>query len=164
MWSETALSTKRTPPLQVGVIVCYTVVTRQLPPPPSALYPKRQMFPMIRLLLLLLRSPPFSFFCTSCAPNIAHIFVYVVGNYSKSKPALLPSSSSVWGGVLVVGLSAATTCQPPWHASTAAMTLLGEDQVSLNTPPPPFPPSITARLAGEEFLPLTLNVIDVSVL
>lgn len=89
---------RQPPPLEAGVIVCYIVVTRQLPLQP-ALTQSARYFPWWDLS----SSSPFS----SCAPNIAHLFVYVVGNCSKSKPGLLPL-------VLVAGLSAATTCQLPF--------------------------------------------------
>lgn len=50
---------------------------------------------------------------SSCSLNIAHLFVNVVGNCSKSNPGPLPLTSASLGVRRVAGLSAATTCQPP---------------------------------------------------
>lgn len=83
MWSETPLSAKR-PNLhcKASVIVCYTAD----PPvaPPAGPYPKASDISRDET-----APPPPPPSPSPCALNIAHLFVYVVGNCSKSKPGLL---------------------------------------------------------------------------
>lgn len=70
--------------------------------------------------------PSSSSSASSCSLNIAHLFVNVVGNCSKSNPGPLPFISASLGvrRGRVAGLSAATACQPPVQAADTLLLQL----------------------------------------
>lgn len=92
---------KELPPLQASVVDCYTVMTCQ-----SAFTQS------VRYFLWWDLSPAPS---SSCALYIAHLFVYVVGNCSKSKCHMRSWASSPSFGWLVY--SGAASC----HSSTSQL-------------------------------------------